>query len=139
MDKENKYLIIIEDSVDDYEAFHRSLKSIGASWGLKWFKSTPEALEFLEGISEKESLPQLIILDLNMPGIDGRKMLRILKSKEILKLIPVVIFTTSIDRKDIEDCYANGANTYIQKPLTFDALKETCTSLIEYWDNVAII
>ena len=79
------------------------------------------------------------MLDLNMPGFDGRRLLETIKSTPQLKSIPVVVFSTSSDQKDITQCYASGANTYIQKPVKFDELKRICLSLKEYWYNTAII
>jgi len=65
--------------------------------------------------SENEERPGLILLDLNMPGLDGRKTLEIIKRSPNLKNIPVVILTTSNDERDISACYEFGANTYVQK------------------------
>lgn len=81
----------------------------------------------------------LILLDLNMPGIDGRYVLGIIKGDPTLRSIPVVVLTTSTDRKDIEKCYDIGANSYIQKPVSFDGLTEAVSTMKDYWFNVAIL
>jgi len=77
--------------------------------------------------------PCLILLDLNMPRMDGREALRVLKGDERLKRIPVVILTTSLSPEDLEASYAVGANSYIRKPSSFNELAATIGSLRQYW------
>jgi CheY-like chemotaxis protein len=74
-----------------------------------------------------------------MPGTDGRKTLGIIKSLPKLKSIPVIIFTTSSDKRDVKQCYDSGANTYIQKPVNFEQMKKICSLLKDYWFNTAIL
>lgn len=82
--------------------------------------------------------PQLIILDLNMPKLDGKEVLRELKSNSSnWRHIPIVVFTTSYQVGDIRDCYSLGANSFIVKPMTFDRLVTTMTDLCHYWFEVA--
>jgi two-component system response regulator len=83
--------------------------------------------------------PGLILLDLNMPGLDGRKTLQAIKSNLHWRKIPVVILTTSDDERDIEGCYALGANTYVQKPVDLDGLFSAVQRLKEYWFEIAIL
>lgn len=135
-------LLIIEDNQDDFEAVSRALKSVGLDTNIDWYRSGREAISYLNNLkSEKNNpnLPNIILLDLNMPGIDGRKMLEILKNNQEVKSIPIIIFSTSSDERDIEHCYANGANSYIQKPLTYEKLQEVCASIKNYWFKTAII
>lgn len=74
-----------------------------------------------------------------MPGMDGRQMLEKVKADEKLRHIPVVILTTSADSKDIDKCYALGASTYIQKPVSFEGLTEAVRTMKDYWFNVALL
>ena len=78
-------------------------------------------------------LPRLILLDLNMPRMDGREALREIKSSEALKHIPVVVLSTSDALDDITRCYRDGGNSYIAKPASFQALVEVIRSLGHYW------
>jgi len=78
-------------------------------------------------------------MDLNMPGMDGRRTLERIKQDDKLKKIPVVILTTSDDQRDVQACYALGANTYIQKPVEFDALIHAIKELKEYWFEIALL
>ena len=79
------------------------------------------------------------MLDLNLPGTDGRQVLQKIKQDENMKLIPVVIFTTSNNPKDIEACYRQGVNSYMVKPMDFNRLKHSIQILIDYWFNTMIL
>jgi two-component system response regulator len=80
--------------------------------------------------------PCFILLDLNMPRMDGREVLKVIKSDEVLKKIPVIILTTSTAEEDILGCYGMGANSYITKPPTFEGLLKVVQSLKDYWLDV---
>jgi len=120
----NKLILIVEDSPEDYDTTLRAFKKVGMKNKVIRFEMGDECLDYLfergkyEG--EKILLPGLIMLDLNLPGTDGREVLKIIKSDLKLKKIPVVVLTTSNDIKDIEKCYQLGANSYIQKPVSFE-------------------
>lgn len=90
---------------------------------------------------ERQSAPYpgLIVLDLNLPGTDGREVLRRIKQDDNLKMIPVVVFTTSNNPKDIEVCYRYGVNSYIVKPINFTQLKRDIQMLVEYWFEVTTL
>jgi two-component system response regulator len=83
--------------------------------------------------------PAIILLDLNMPGTDGRTALKEIKTDPKLKDIPVVVLTTSNDHIDIDACYEDGANTYIHKPVDLDGFFSAIKQLKEYWFEVAIL
>jgi two-component system response regulator len=83
--------------------------------------------------------PALMLLDLNMPGIDGKRVLATIKQDATLKKLPVVILTTSSDERDVTECYELGASTYIQKPVDFDGLIAAVRRIKEYWFGVAIL
>ncbi|NJM76809.1 MAG: response regulator [Acaryochloridaceae cyanobacterium RU_4_10] len=102
-----------------------------------------EALDFLyqEGSYKDTELvpkPSVILLDLNLPGIDGRDVLERLKQDRSLKEIPIVVFTTSSSPKDVEFCYQNGANGYLVKPMEADELQKTVQAFVDYWLEVNI-
>ncbi len=83
--------------------------------------------------------PGLVLLDLNLPGTDGRQVLAQIKSDAQLRTIPVVVLTTSADERDIEGCYRAGANSYVQKPVSLDAFLRSVQVLKSYWIEVAIL
>jgi CheY-like chemotaxis protein len=137
-------IMLVEDSIDDYEAMMRSLKRNHVMNPVHWCRSGQEALDALHGIAKPGQdtppvRPDLILLDLNMPGLDGRHVLRVIKADAALCAIPVVVLTTSADENDISKCYAMGANTYIQKPVHLEGLIDAMGRLKEYWFGVAIL
>jgi two-component system response regulator len=134
---ESQPILIVEDSPDDFEATKRAFTKANLRNRIHRAESGEEALSFLR--DESNPRPGIILLDLNMPGLDGRKTLEIIKQTRALQSIPVVILTTSNDERDVEACYKLGANTYIQKPVDFDGLIAAIRRLKEYWFEIAIL
>ena len=136
-------ILIVEDSWDDYEATERSFRKAGWENPIHWCNCGKDALAFLkrEGLSggAQEPLPGLILLDLNMPGMDGRRLLQLIKQEPALAHIPVVILTTSANDTDVRNCYKLGASTYIQKPVHLEALQEAMKCIKDYWFETAIL
>jgi two-component system, response regulator len=138
-------ILLVEDSVDDYDAAVRSFKTAHLDNPIQWCKSGQEALDYLRhvaGTSHRDAaggIPALILLDLNMPGIDGRKVLTIVKQDPALKKIPIIILTTSSDDRDVTRCYELGASTYIQKPVEFDGLVRAVGRIKDYWFGIALL
>jgi two-component system response regulator len=141
---QSQSILLVEDNQDDYEATCRAFKKANLLNPIIWCKSGRDALEYLkqEG-SYKDarggSRPGLVLLDLNMPGMDGRKTLQVIKQDDALKRIPVIILTTSADERDIQACYQTGANTYVQKPVSFEGLIEAIKRLKAYWFEIALL
>ena len=134
------YILLIEDNEDDYEATMRSFSKHNFSNPIKWCRTGKKGLEYLEKkLTSQETLPSLILLDLNMPGIDGKKVLRTIKTNQLISHIPIIILTTSNDDKDVSDCYQIGASTYIQKPVTFKGLTDSIGKVKEYWFGLAVL
>jgi len=137
-------ILLVEDNKDDYEATVRSFKEAHFDNPIHWCKGGKDALDYLkrEGKYAGDATlarPALVLLDLNMPGIDGRKTLAVIKENQSLKKIPVVILTTSADERDIEQCYELGASTYIQKPVDFDGLVDAIGRIKDYWFGIALL
>ncbi len=136
-------ILLIEDNEDDYEAAVRSLKRNHFVNPVRWCKNGQDGLDYLRRqggyVSQALPMPGLILLDLNMPGIDGRQMLATIKEDSQFRSIPVVVLTTSSDSRDIEQCYQLGANTYIQKPVSFEGLVEAIRTMKEYWFDIALL
>lgn len=136
------HVLIVEDNEDDYEATRRSFMKNHFINPLSWSRSAEEALRVLrsaDALGGEGAMPDLILLDLNMPGMDGREFLEIIKAEEHLKSIPVVVLTTSSDASDIERCYQLGASTYIQKPVSFDGLTQAVRTMKDYWFGIALL
>jgi CheY-like chemotaxis protein len=141
---QSQSILLVEDNPDDYESTCRAFKKANLSNPVVWCQSGRDALDYLKcegaykdaGISSR---PGLVLLDLNMPGVDGRKTLEVIKQDNALKRIPVIILTTSADERDIKACYQAGANTYVQKPVSFDGLIEAIKRLKAYWFEIALL
>ncbi len=142
-DTDLKTILLIDDNRDDYEATFRSFRKSSLENPLHWCQSGQDALDYLKKEGEHENcsddLPCIILLDLNMPGLDGRKVLQLLKNDNDLKRIPVIVLTTSADERDVDNCYDLGASTYIQKPVGFDGLVKAANRIKEYWFGVAFL
>jgi CheY-like chemotaxis protein len=137
-------MLIVEDSDEDFEAMQRFLQRSPLEIPIVRCVNGEQALAFLYRTgnyaqSDRTSRPGTIVLDLNLPGIDGREVLRRIKQDTSLKKIPVVVFTTSNNPKDIEDCYQYGVNSYIIKPIDFAQLKRDIQMLVDYWFEVTTL
>ena len=131
-------LLIVEDNDEDFEATRRALEKIGAAVTLTRCIDGDDALDRLRrrgAYLEQGSIrpPSLILLDLNLPAMDGREVLAEIKRDETLKSIPVVILTTSSNPKDIEICYRHGANSYLIKPVNLQQFMHMLRLLCAYW------
>ncbi|BAQ66563.1 response regulator [Geminocystis sp. NIES-3709] len=130
-------LLVIEDSEEDYEMFMRVVNKNSIKCLIHHSETGEEALKFLQNSNkEKFPNPSLILLDLNLPGINGKKVLQKIKSDPFFNLIPVVIFSSSSHSKDIEDCYSKGANAYVIKPMNVILLEEYIKTILSHWLNV---
>jgi len=137
-------ILLVEDSVDDYDAAIRSFKAAHLHNPIRWCQTGKEALDYLQragafASEPPESTPALVLLDLNMPGIDGRRVLATIKQDPALKTIPIIVLTTSSDDRDVKECYRLGASTYIQKPVDFDGLIAAASRIKDYWFGVALL
>lgn len=137
-------ILVVEDSDDDYYATARAFKKAGLSNPVQRCTNGDQALDYLFRRGDyadavRAPTPGLILLDLNLPGTDGREVLRVLKRDPVLHKIPVVVLTTSSAEQDIQRCYDYGANSYVQKPVDLAGFVTAMTRLKEYWFEVAIL
>jgi CheY-like chemotaxis protein len=142
--RQTPLLLIVEDSNEDFEALKRCLQQSPTAVPIQRCVNGEQALAFLYRTGsyvnpESAPRPGLIVLDLNLPGTDGREVLRRIKQDDTLKTIPVIVFTTSNNPKDIEECYRYGANSYIIKPINFAKLKQDIQTVVDYWFQVTIL
>jgi len=137
-------LLVIEDSDEDFEALCRIMRREAVINPIFRCTDGDEALDFLYHTgaytdSQKFPSPSIILLDLNLPGTDGREVLEQIKQDRSLKNIPVVVFTTSSNPKDIEVCYRYCIASYILKPIDINRLVQTIQSFITYWLDIVIL
>lgn len=132
-------LLLIEDNTSDAELTIRELKKHHLANNLFYLKDGEEALEFIFATgkyADTNSLrnpPKLILLDIQMPKVNGIEVLQKIKSDERTKVIPVIILTSSKEDPDIKACYKLGANSYIVKPVNFVGFAEAIKNLGFYW------
>jgi CheY-like chemotaxis protein len=133
-------ILLVEDSPEDFELTTRGFQRAGVRNPIHRCADGDDALDYLyrRGAYSDLRLPQpgIILLDLNLPGTDGRDVLREVKSDPSLKSIPVIILTASNSERDIEECYRAGANSYIQKPSGIDGFFKVIEGLRDYWFEV---
>lgn len=127
-------VLMADDDEEDCSLAKEAFETSGANAGFSCVENGMELMDYLEGSSSMPgNLPALILLDLNMPRKDGREVLLAIKSQPALQAIPIVILTTSREKKDIDFTIGAGAELFITKPATFDEWVEIMKSLAEKW------
>lgn len=137
-------ILLVEDSPEDFETTERAFRRSGLKNPIFRCADGDEALDYLHHrgrYAEPENAPRpgVILLDLNLPGTDGREVLAEIKNDPQLKQIPVIVLTTSKDERDVEACYRCGANSYVQKPVDVDGFMKAIERLNDYWFEVVIL
>ena len=123
-------ILLIEDDTIEVMKFNRVIKTLQLNHKIIEANNGEAALQILK---IKENIPDIIVLDLNMPKLNGIEFLTILKNDEVLKYIPSIILTTSNNHKDVMECYKIGIAGYILKPLKYEDYVERIKRLLEYW------
>ncbi len=132
-------VLVVEDSDADYEAIVRAMRLAHHDVDVVRAITSDDALEYLADSRGTERRPAIALLDLNLPGADGREVLSQVKSTETLRQLPIVVFSTASSEEIINDCYRRGASGYLVKPLDYDALTKLIASLVDYWlDSVRL-
>jgi two-component system response regulator len=131
-------ILLIEDNPNDVELTLRALKKHNLTNKVQVVSDGAQALDYLFGSGayagrHKPSTPKVVFLDLKLPKVDGREVLRRMKTDDKIKLIPVVVLTSSREESDIIESYKLGVNSYVVKPLDFDKFVEAVAELGLYW------
>jgi CheY-like chemotaxis protein len=124
----NLNILLVEDDEIETLKLERVFKKLNYKHNIINAKNGEEALSLC-----KNHFPNLILLDLNMPKMNGLEFLAILKNNEILKYIPTIIFTTSNNHKDMINAYKIGVSGYIVKPLRYEVYVDQIEKIINYW------
>lgn len=134
-------ILLVEDSPEDFETTQRAFRRSGLKNPILRCADGDEALDFLfhRGSHADSPRPGVILLDLNLPGTDGREVLSEIKANDDLKQIPVIVLTTSADERDVQACYQAGASSYIQKPVDVEGFMKAIERLNDYWFEVVIL
>lgn len=128
-------ILIAEDDQDDRMIIQDALEETHKDLEIKFVYDGQQLIEYLESNDDtiKNELPSVIILDLNMPKIDGREALKFVKSHTIFKKIPTIVLTTSQAAEDIEQTYDMGVNSFITKPNNYSEMIVMAEQLSNYW------
>lgn len=129
-------ILLIEDDTIEIMKFNRVLSTLGLNHKIIEANNGEEALEILK---VKDIVPDIIILDLNMPKINGIEFLQILKKDEYLRYIPAIILTTSNNHRDVLECYKIGIAGYVLKPLKYEDYVDRIKKTLEYWSSNELI
>jgi len=134
----NKVILLVEDNPDDVKLTMRALKKSNVLNEVIVAQDGAEALDYLFCAGkysgrDKNIMPQVVLLDLKMPKVDGLEVLKRMRADERTRLLPVVVLTTSSEEKDRVSSYKLGANSYVRKPVDFNQFVEAVQQLGLYW------
>jgi two-component system, response regulator len=137
-DMKIKTILFVEDDPDHVELMRLALRRETIECEIVVARDGSEALDHVLTTGESAShntriLPDIILLDLKLPKIDGLKVLRRLRSQDRTRFIPVIILTSSDEERDLNESYESGANSYIRKPIDFSKFCEAVRHIAEYW------
>lgn len=141
---ETHAILLVEDNPADIQITRRALRDSRIPVELIVVRDGQEAVDYLlrqgsHAATASWRKPDLILLDLNLPRLTGREVLQRVRTTEMLRLVPVVVLSTSNRQEDVEDLYAGGANTYIEKPQDFARFVEVLQTIQRYWLDHALL
>ena len=128
-------ILLVEDSQEDIDLMKEALKDSLIPSAIHAVNNGQEAMEYLKDASKEKT--NLVLLDLNMPKKNGRQVLKEIKSDPVLKIIPVIILTTSRSQNDVLECYQNHCNCFICKPIDLEGFFKVVRKIEEFWFNLA--
>lgn len=130
-------ILLVEDNAADGELTLRALRKGNLANHITWVRDGAEALDFLfrhGQYAERAAVyPRLILLDIKLPKVDGIEVLQRIKTDADMRVIPVVMVTSSAEGRDIDECYKLGVNSYVVKPVEFERFSETVSKAGFYW------
>jgi CheY-like chemotaxis protein len=132
-----KHILIIDDEKDEADLIMRSLESEHLADAIHVARDGAEAIDYFFGPgAETRPTPDLVLLDLRLPKVDGTEVLRRLRSEAKTKFLPIVVFSASGDIHDFRTCYELCANSYVVKPVEFEHLRDVSRAVARYWLTV---
>ncbi len=134
----SKYVLLVEDNRDDETLTLRALKRSRIDAEVVVVRDGVEALDFLHQRGQykdrdQKRMPEMVLLDLKLPKVDGLEVLRQLRDYPPTRFLPVVVFTSSTEDRDVVNSYELGANSFISKPVNFDEFIDAASLLGRYW------
>jgi CheY-like chemotaxis protein len=134
----DRVILLVEDNAKDEELTLRALKKSSIANPVVVARDGVEALDYLfargaHANRDQAGMPQVVLLDLKLPKVDGLEVLKALRANEFTKLLPVVVLTSSVEEQDLIRSYSLGANSYVRKPVDFVQFIEAVRQLGLYW------
>ncbi len=133
-----KEILLIEDNPDDVELTRIAFAEAGSEYAIRVVTDGAQALDYLfargaHADRDATDLPALVLLDLNLPKLNGREVLQAIRANQATRALPVVVLTTSAEPMDVGGVYDLGANSYIQKPVEFERFVDVVRQIGLYW------
>ena len=128
-------ILLVDDDAEDREIIEDAFKEISAENHIQFQTNGEEAIQYLEANYDTGYVPCLIVLDLNMPKMNGTQALRLIKNDERFKNIPVIIYSTSLNNIEKEECLQLGAHSYIIKPILYNESVETARMFFNFCND----
>jgi CheY-like chemotaxis protein len=133
-----RVILVVEDSPTDEALLVRALNKSGITNPVVTVRDGLEAIQYLFATGRyefrnSEELPAVVLIDLNLPKLDGLEVLRRMRADYRTKVVPVAIFTSSIEEQDLINGYSLGANSYVRKPIEFSRFAKVVSQLVSYW------
>ncbi|MBN1860731.1 MAG: response regulator, partial [Candidatus Thermoplasmatota archaeon] len=133
-----KKILLVEDNRDDILLIERvfNKSKLSEKFDLVVAQDGNQAVSYLKDLKQKEILPMILLLDLKLPRVDGFEVLQRIRKNEKTQLIPVIVFTSSKEEKDITKAYLLGANSYVRKPIDSEKFISVLQQIISYWGDI---
>lgn len=133
------HILVVEDNAGDARLITEALRDAAVNAEVHIVENGTDALDFLQrsGSDGKQRWPSIVLLDLNLPQLDGFDVLRAVKSDAALRSLPVIVFSSSGDARDVAKAYALRANAYVAKPMILDEYLRCVRVIVGFWSDVA--
>ena len=134
-------ILLVEDNQGDITLFKTAIVGVGKEYEIEIAKDGEEAMKVLMGLTNSNASfrPNLVFLDLNLPKVDGFQVLKLIREREELRHLPVVVFSSSDAQADIIKAYELNANAYVIKPIQFNDYSLRIAETLEYWLNIVML
>ncbi len=132
-------VLVLEDSDDDFDTLENAYRKVGMTNRVRRAVNGETCLDLLQRRDAERLHPSLLLLDLNTPGMDGRQALAAIRADTALRSVPVVVLSTSTNPRDVDYCYAQGANAYHVKPVRYAEHLQLLADIFSYWLVVAVL
>jgi two-component system response regulator len=131
--RNRRLILAADDNPTDRRILQEAFRDIDTSLEVRFVEDGVQLLDYLRGTSKEAPSPSLVLLDLTMPHIDGRKALTAMKTDPRLRPIPVIVLTGSQEANDISSVYEHGGATYVFKPQSFEGLVQVLSTVCQFW------